>query len=314
MVWPGQSLYPGLAPLSGDRSYPSSHTYAGLNSRLFSVSILWCQESSHIICLNQKIAGGNVGFWEKLGSSSKLLYVLKSGAELNPDPGLHAVSTLTHDVLRDAALSVPHTCCSFALECSFHSTVWKSFSPSFCSFFYEFNKYFLKLCVCVSINTHMCSSEDKLTCHVGHRFSACSKQDPCLPLCLAGWAGLQAFGGSLVSVFHFDSGTLELETCVTAPGFTWGVGIGTQILIPGCQVLSSVLACSSVAITNTMARVNPINGEALFDLTTHRPSWRDVREELKTGAWSRELKQRPRRSATHCLVLHCFLACFFYTT
>lgn len=108
MVWPGQSLYPGPAPVSRDRSHPSAHTCAGLNSRLFSVSILWCQESSHIICLNQTIAGGNVGFREKLGSSSKLLYVLKSGAELNPRPGLHAVSAHPRCPQRGCTFSSSH--------------------------------------------------------------------------------------------------------------------------------------------------------------------------------------------------------------
>lgn len=55
-------------------------------------------------------------------------------------------------------------------------------------------------------------------------------------------------------------------------------------------------------------------GEALFDLTTHSPSWRDIREELNAGTWRREVKQRPWRSATHCLVLHCFVTCFCYIT
>lgn len=97
-----------LPPLPGDHSYPSPHSCAGLNSRLFSVSILWCQEFSHTICLNQTIAGGNVGFREKLGSSSKLLYVLKSGAELNSDPGLHAVSTYPRCPQRGCTFSSPH--------------------------------------------------------------------------------------------------------------------------------------------------------------------------------------------------------------
>lgn len=123
------------------------------------------------------------------------------------------------------------------------------------------------------------------TCHVAPHFSPCSRQDPCLPLCLAGWAWLQGLEGSLVSAFHFDSGTLELETCVSAPGFTWGVGIGTHILMTGCQVLSSVLVCFSVASTNTIARGNPIKGRLYFTLqpTVHC-------KECQGGAQSRGLE------------------------